>query len=361
MANMRDVFQRLRQAGLKVRPDKCHLFCREVVFLGHVVSRTGIKPDPSNIEKVKNWPRPKDITGLRGWLGLTGFYRRYIKDYAKIAQPLLRLNHKGVEFEWSEECEHAFQTLREALISPPVLIYPNYDQPFKLYVDASGFAIGSVLAQISSDNKEHVVAYASHSLTVSERKWSTYDRELWAIVWSIRHFKHYLQFTEFTIYTDHKPLVGLRKMPLDNDPTGKRARWGLEIDPLEWSIVYKPGVSNSNADALSRRSEHSDLRKRIERHKTVGQNESKSIPNQEIGNEKGQIPNGVPNMKESNGNKKQHDSRVNHGVKFGSHFISSIQEEATESFSLETNKSKLKEMQGQDEHTVNRGYFATMG
>lgn len=253
MRNMREVFERLRQAGLKARPDKCQIFCKTVTFLGHVVSDQGVKPDVSNIEKVKNWPRPNRITSLRGWLGLTGFYRRFIKNYAQIAQPLLHLTKKGVPFDWTDDCEQAFVMLRHALISPPILTYPNFNESFILNVDASAFAVGAVLAQNSRKNGEQVIAYASHSLTISERKWSTYDRELWAIVWSIRHFKHYLQASQFTIVTDHKPLMGLRKMPLDNDPTGRRARWAMEIELLDWTIEYKMGSKHINADAMSRR------------------------------------------------------------------------------------------------------------
>ena len=252
LTNLEEAFDRLRKANLKVRPDKCQIFCKEVIFLGHKVSREGILPDNSNIEKVKKWGRPTDIASVRGFLGLTGFYRRFIPQYAKIEQPMLDLTKKGVPFIWSEDCEHAFVTLRDALISPPILKYPDYDCPFILYTDASAYAVGSILAQKCDNGKEHVIAYASKTLGKSERNWSTFDRELWAIIWSIRHFRHYLQGTEFLIVTDHKPLAGLRKIPLDQDPTGKRGRWATEIETLEWSIVYKPGNSHKNADAMSR-------------------------------------------------------------------------------------------------------------
>ena len=252
LANLSEALGRLREANLKVRPDKCQIFCKEVTFLGHRVSREGILPDRSNIEKVERWGRPTNVTSLRGFLGLTGFYRKFVKGYAQIEHPLLELTKKGVPFVWSDDCEHAFVTLREALISPPILKYPDFEHPFILYTDASAYAIGSVLAQKCEDGKEHVIAYASHTLESRERKWSTYDRELWAIVWSIRHFRHYLQGTDFLIVTDHKPLVGLRKIPLDQDPTGRRGRWATEIEPLSWNIVYKPGSSHANADAMSR-------------------------------------------------------------------------------------------------------------
>lgn len=258
MKNLREVFERLRNAGLKARPDKCKFFCKEITFLGHVVSKEGIKPDKSNIEKVANWPRPNNVASLRSWLGLTGFYRKFIRDYAKISQPLLDLIKKGIKFEWSDDCEHAFQYLRQALVQPPILSYPDFDSSFILYVDASSYAVGSVLAQKDHSNRERVIAYASHSLTQSERKWSTYDRELWAIVWSIRHFKHYLQNCHFQIVSDHKPLIGLRKIPIDNDVTGRRARWAIEIDVMDWTIVHKKGSTHTNADTMSRLTNEQD-------------------------------------------------------------------------------------------------------
>ena len=259
MKNLKEVFERLRSSGLKARANKCKFFRKEITFLGHVVSKLGIKPDNSNIEKISNWPRPANVASVRSWLGLTGFYRKFIKDYAKISQPLLNLIKKDSVFNWTDECECAFQYLRQALIHPPILSYPDFDKAFVLYVDASSYAVGSVLSQTDNDNVEKVIAYASHSLTQSERKWSTYDRELYAIVWAIRHFKHYLQNCQFRIVSDHKPLVGLRKIPIDNDPTCRRARWALEIDVMDWVVEYKKGCNHTNADAMSRRENDQDI------------------------------------------------------------------------------------------------------
>ena len=132
------------------------------------------------------------------------------------------------------------------------MAYPDSTKPFILFTDASHCAVGSVLSQVQN-GRERVIAYASHVLTAAERRWSTYDRELWAIVWSIRHFRHYLACSPFTIVTDHKPLVGLRKLPVHNDRTGRRSRWALELDPYEWLIIHRDGARHANADALSRR------------------------------------------------------------------------------------------------------------
>ncbi|KAL0191938.1 hypothetical protein M9458_010234, partial [Cirrhinus mrigala] len=117
---------------------------------------------------------------------------------------------------------------------------------------ASLHSVGSVLSQ-QVEGKKHVIAYASHVLSASERKWSTFDRELYAIVWSVRHFRHYLACHPFTIITDHKPLVGLKKLPLDHDPTGRRARWAIELDLYDWHVIHRDGAKHLNADAMSRR------------------------------------------------------------------------------------------------------------
>ena len=134
--NLKEVFDRLRHAGLKAKPSKCRFFCKEVTFLGHKVSSEGVLPDTSNIDKVMNWPRPQNVTGVRGFIGLTGFYRRYIHKYAKITQPLVDLTRKDVSFIGSDECESAFIVLKNALVQPPILAYPSYEKPFILCVDA---------------------------------------------------------------------------------------------------------------------------------------------------------------------------------------------------------------------------------
>ncbi|KAL1260277.1 hypothetical protein QQF64_008104 [Cirrhinus molitorella] len=249
--NLTDILTRFREAGLKLKPAKCHFCKASVAYMGHVVSKDGLSVNPAHSNKVRDWPTPKSATEVRAFLGLCSYYRRFVQNYAFKAQPLHRLTHKDVHFEWTDECSVAFQQLKDALTSPPVMAFPQFEQPFTLSTDASNKAIGAVLSQIQH-GRERVVAYASHVLTSAERKWSTYDKELWAIVWSFRHFRHYLSNCPFTIVTDHKPLVGLRKLNFDIDPTGRRGRWAMELDPYEWVIVHKDGKRHTNADAMSR-------------------------------------------------------------------------------------------------------------
>ncbi|CAL9692089.1 unnamed protein product [Knipowitschia caucasica] len=251
VAALEQILSRIGAAGLRLKAKKCQMARDHVAFLGHVVSAEGLRPDPRNTCKVRDWPIPRSATEVRAFLGLCSYYRRFVRGFAQHASPLIHLTGKNVPFTWSEECQESFEFLRDALCAEPVMCHPDFTQPFVLYTDASQVAVGSVLTQ-SVEGLERVVAYASHALRVAERKWSTYDRELWAIVWSIRNFRHYLGLRHLTIVTDHKPLLGLRQLPVDNDRTGRRCRWGLELDSYDWIIVHKSGVQHTNADALSR-------------------------------------------------------------------------------------------------------------
>lgn len=258
LQHLEEVFSRFQSSGLKLNPSKCSFAQQQVQFLGHVVSGQGVRPDPRNVSSVQNWPTPQTATDVRAFLGLCSYYRKFIKGFAHHSVPLHALTEKKAPFEWTSDCQDAFTYLKCALSNPPVIAFPDFSLPFVLYTDASGAAVGAVLGQ-KQGRTEKVIAYASRVLTKAERKWSTYDRELWAIVWAVRHFRHYLYKQPFVIVTDHKPLLGLRKIPIDSDRTGRRARWALELDPFEWTVVHKEGQCHLNADALSRRPTDSPL------------------------------------------------------------------------------------------------------
>ncbi len=252
LISLEEVFSRFRSAGLKLKVNKCHFARSEVSYLGHVVSSQGLLPDEKNLVKVRSWPTPRTVTEVRAFVGLCSYYRRFVRNFAVEAAPLHALTQKSAVFNWSSECEEAFRSLKHALSSPPIVAHPIFTLPFQLYTDASHDCVGSVFAQMQ-EGKERVIAYASHALTPSEKKWSTYDRELWAVVWSVRHFRHFLSGAPFKIITDHKPLLNLKKAAVDNDPTGRRARWILEMDVYDFTILYREGKQHSNADSLSRR------------------------------------------------------------------------------------------------------------
>ena len=254
---LEEVFSRIKAAGLKLNPAKCHLARNHVVFLGHVISQHGLQPDPKNTEKVKNWPTPQSTSEVRAFVGLCSYYRRFVHNFARHAAPLNHLMGKNVTFDWTADCETSFDYLKNTLSNAPIVALPDFSVPFKVFTDASKEAVGAVLAQVK-DGVEHVVAYASQTLNQTQRRWSTFDRELWAVVWAVREFRHYIGLAAFTIVTDHRPLLGLRRMTLDNDPTGRRSRWILELDPLNWDMVYKDGQRHMNADSLSRRPDRDD-------------------------------------------------------------------------------------------------------
>ena len=252
LLHLDEVLSRIQLAGLKLNSKKCHFARDHVVFLGHVVSRDGLQPDPRNTDKVRTWPTPRTPSEVRAFVGLCSYYRRFVRNFSQHAAPLNRLAGKNVPFEWSAECEAAFTYLRQVLTSSPVVTLPNFALPFKVYTDASKDSVGAVLSQ-DEEGCEKVIAYASQALTHTQKRWSTFDRELWAVVWAVREFKHYVGLSTFGIITDHRPLLGLRRMAIDNDPTGRRCRWVLELDPFDWVMVHKDGARHKNADALSRR------------------------------------------------------------------------------------------------------------
>jgi len=243
-----EVLERLRKNKLKLQPDKCEFLRKEVTYLGHIVTENGIRPDPSKITAVKNFPVPTKLKEVQAFIGLAGYYRKFIDNFSKIAKPLTLLTRKESTFAWNEEQQRAFEILKEKLITAPVLIYPDFNRKFVVTTDASGYAIGAVLSQ-GDAGKEKPVAYASRVLNKAERNYSTTEKELLAIVWAVNHFRPYLYGTKFKIITDHKALVWLFNI---KDPGSRLIRWRLKLEEYDYEIVHKRGKANANADALSR-------------------------------------------------------------------------------------------------------------
>ena len=235
LKNLEAVFQRLRQAGLKIKPSKCTFFQHEVNYLGHVVSQHGVSADPKKVDKVAAWPTPKSTKEVQQFLGFAGYYRRFVKSFADIARPLHRLTEKRTSFHWSKDCQEAFERLRKALVSAPVLAYPDYTRPFILDTDASNTGIGAVLSQVDSDGRERAIAYASRALSKPERQYCVTRRELLAVVYFVRHFKLFLAGQPFTLRTDHGALTWLRNF---KDPEGQLARWLESLQQFNFEIVH---------------------------------------------------------------------------------------------------------------------------
>ena len=242
------VFQKLQGAGLTLRGKKCHIGMDKVFYLGHTFSGAGMMPDPGKVKVVEEWPTPHDVHSVRQFLGLASYYRRYVNAFAAIAAPLHVLTQKDTPFNWTTECDAAFQTLKQNLVQAPILAYPRFDQDagtFVLQADASAVGLGAVLEQDG-----HVIAYASRSLNKSEQQYSVIQKECLAVVYALKQFRHYLLGRPFNITTDHAPLQWLSAQKME----GLLCRWALAIQEYDFQIEYKKGSQNGNADALSRRS-----------------------------------------------------------------------------------------------------------
>ncbi|KAJ4981049.1 hypothetical protein NE237_031886 [Protea cynaroides] len=243
--NLNAALQCLRKEKLYAQFSKCEFWLSEVDFLGHVVSAEGIKVDPSKIEAIVKCEAPKSVSKIRSFLGLAGYYRRFVEDYFRIAVPLTSLTKKGEKFIWTDKCEKSFQTLKTRLISAPILTIPIPGQTFTLYTDASGLGLGCVLMQ-----GEQVISYASRQLKVHEKKYPTHDLELAVVVHAVMIWRHYLYGEEFQIKSDHKTLTYLFNQKELNI---RQRRWLELLKDYDCDIQYHPGKVNVVADALSRK------------------------------------------------------------------------------------------------------------
>ncbi len=255
---LEQVFCKLKDAGLKLKPKKCKLFQRRVRYLGHIISSEGVETDPEKTEVISKWPIPKTVHELRRALGLFGYYRRFIKDYAQLVQPLYevlkghensRQANKNTRIGLEEKEIKAFEEVKKKLTQPPILAFANFDEPFELHTDASQAGLGAVLYQ-KQDGKLRVIAYASRGLRPAERNYSAHRLEFLALKWAVTDKLHdYLYGQEFVVLTDNNPLsYVLTTAKLD--ATG--SRWLSELSQYQFSIRYRPGKKNVDADTLSR-------------------------------------------------------------------------------------------------------------
>ena len=211
------------------------------------MGKQGIKPNPDKIEVIKNYHVPTTCNEVRSFVALVSYYRRFIKNLAAIASPLNALLMKGVKFLWSDECQVAFEQLRDALLTAPILSYPDFQERFSLFTDASNAGLGAVLSQFIN-GEEKAIAFASRSLKPHERKYATIERECLAIVWGIKHFCPYLYGREFDVVTDHNPLKWL---DIARDPHSRLSLWSLTLQSYAYTIKHRPGRLHGNVDSLS--------------------------------------------------------------------------------------------------------------
>jgi hypothetical protein len=212
------------------------------------VSKEGIRPDPGKIEAVLHFPTPKNVPSVRSFLGLTCYYRKYVRGYSNLAGPSFELTKKDVAFVWDMRCEHAYQALKAALVDAPMVTRPNFKQTFWLDVDWSTKGVGAILSQ-KEGKFEKVIAYASKSLTEAQRKFHPMEGECYALIWGVMHFRQYLHMKHFILRTDHKPLEWLATV---SNAHGRKGKWVSMLQDFSFKIVHRPGLRHTNVDALSR-------------------------------------------------------------------------------------------------------------
>jgi len=245
------LFQRLREANLKLKPSKCFILQKQVCFLGFNVSADGVSTDPAKVDAILNWPTPTNLRQSRSFVGLCQYYRRFVPAFSETAAPLHALTKKGARFEWSAECDQAFSQLKTALSTAPVLALPSDNGEYILDCDASNHSIGAVLSQIQ-DGEERPLCYASQLYSKHERNYNVTRKELLAVVTFTKKFRQYLLGRPFKIRTDHAALQWLKRTP---EPIGQQARWLELLEEYDYTVIHRPGAQHSNADSLSRREE----------------------------------------------------------------------------------------------------------
>ena len=248
--HLQDVFDRLKEAGLKLKPSKCHFTDKKVTYLGHNFSKEGVSVDTSKTKCVASFPIPKNRTDVRSFLGLATYYKRFVKGFSHIAAPLYKLLGESTKFEFTEECKTAFEKLKQALVTAPILRYPDFDKEFFLYGDSSDYSIGYILGQKDDEGKEVVIHYGGCVLRPAEINYPITHNEGLALVEGIKYYHIYLTGRKFTVLTDHQTLKSLQT---NKDVSGRLARWVIHLQGYDFDTVYEPGKKHGNVDALSRR------------------------------------------------------------------------------------------------------------
>ena len=248
LARLRQVFERLRYANLRLGADKCTFAAMEVSYLGHRVTEEGLLPDSSLLAAFREISPPKTATEVCSFLGLAGYYRRYVKGFAAIAGPLHALTRKDAVFHWSAECQAAFDQLKHLLTTSPITAFPDFSQAFRLYTDASTAGLGAILAQVR-DGKERIICCTSRALNQAEKAYPATKLECLAIVWAVAKFRPYLMAMPFEVYTDHYTLQWLKTMR-----TGSALlhHWSAVLEEYDFTVHHRPRKAQSHVDGLSR-------------------------------------------------------------------------------------------------------------
>uniref|UniRef100_A0A7I4YM38 RNA-directed DNA polymerase n=1 Tax=Haemonchus contortus TaxID=6289 RepID=A0A7I4YM38_HAECO len=249
------VFEAFRKAHLKLKPQKCRLMENKIDFLGHIVSEHGVHTDPDKVKRIREYPRPQSVSQLRAFLGLAGYYRKFVLNFARVAKPLYDLTSIKKAFVWEDAQERAFEGLKKVLSEAPVLAQPNIEKAtsgqrlFYIYTDASSVGVGAVLAQESDDGYLHPLHFASKPFSSAERNYHITDQEALAVMYALKKFHYFVYGVRTVVRTDHAPLKTLFKRA---NVSPRILRWALEIQRYDVVIEYIKGTANAVADALSR-------------------------------------------------------------------------------------------------------------
>ena len=248
LSHIHMVFEKLRTANLSMKKSKCIFFSKEIQYLSHILSTTGIRPLPSKTHAIQHMNPPKTPKQVRAFLGPVGYYRKFIKGFAKIAKPLTLLTRQQVKFEWTPEHQAAFVHLKDAIVQAPILHYPNPNKTYIVYIDASDDACGAQLSQ-EHDGTEFHVAFLSHTFSKTQCKWSTTKQEAFGVYYAITKWNFYLQGANIIVWNDHKPLAQFLN---GKNANNKVNRWSLELATYNITFKWISGAKNKAADCLSR-------------------------------------------------------------------------------------------------------------
>ena len=254
LATLNRVMAVLRKAGLRLKKEKCVFLTEEVEYLGHKINAEGLKPTDEKFRAITEAQRPHNVTELKSYLGILNYYGKFLPNLASTLEPLHRLLRKGTRWHWTKEQQKSFDDSKELLKSSQLLTHYDSDKDLILSCDASPYGVGAVLAHIMPDGSEKPIGYASRTLNSAERNYSQLDKEGLAVIFGVKKFHQYVYGRQFTIVTDHKPLLGLlgEKKAIPQMASPRVQRWAITLQAYEYNLVYKQGKANANADALSR-------------------------------------------------------------------------------------------------------------